>query len=61
MLLKVINDDEDESSDEEASDMMVDEPVMPKVTVEKPKPKEMPDEDGWTVVPSRRNRGKKSG
>jgi len=59
---RVINDDEDESSDEEASKMMVDEPVVPKMAVEKPKLKEMHiNEDGWSVVAPRRNRGKKSG
>jgi len=61
-MLKVIRDedDEDESSDEEASEMMVDEPAMPRA-VDNPKPKEMPDEEGWSVVAPRRNRGKKSG
>lgn len=58
---RVINDDEDESSDEEASEMMVDEPVMPKMAADKPKLKQMPDEDGWSVVAPRRNRGQKSG
>lgn len=58
---RVINDDEDESSDEEASDMMVDEPVVPKMAEEKPKLKEVDNEDGWSVVAPRRNRGKKSG
>ncbi|KAJ6841294.1 pre-rRNA-processing protein TSR2 [Iris pallida] len=59
---EVSNDDTDESSDEEASDMVVDEPVMPKeMAVNKPKPREMPDEDGWSVVAPKRNRGRKPG
>jgi len=50
-------------NDEDASDMMVDEPVVSKMAVEKPrpKPKEMADEDEWSFVAPRRNRGKKSG
>ncbi|KAJ6796556.1 pre-rRNA-processing protein TSR2 [Iris pallida] len=60
---EVISDAADESSDEEASDMMVDEPVMSKETAtSNPKPREMPDEEGWSVVaPKQRNRGRKSG
>lgn len=60
-VLKVINDEEDGSSDEGASDMMVDEPLMPKMAAEQPNPREMPDEEGWSVVPPRRCRGNKSG
>lgn len=60
-VLKVINNDADESSADEASDMMVDEPMMPRMAAEKPKPKEVVDEEGWSVVGPRRNRGKKSG
>ncbi|XP_008813560.1 pre-rRNA-processing protein TSR2 isoform X1 [Phoenix dactylifera] len=76
---RVIDDKEDESSDEEISDMMVDEPKPNEMAVDKPnkmamdepkpnkmamdepKPKQMTDEEGWSVVPPRRNRGKRSG
>ncbi|XP_038970166.1 pre-rRNA-processing protein TSR2 isoform X2 [Phoenix dactylifera] len=76
---EVIDDKEDESSDEEISDMMVDEPKPNEMAVDKPnkmamdepkpnkmamdepKPKQMTDEEGWSVVPPRRNRGKRSG
>lgn len=58
----MVNDNEDESSDDEAAGMVVDEM--------NPKPKEtltnglkqeesMEAEEGWTVVPARKNRGKR--
>lgn len=58
----MVNDDEDESSDDEASGMVVDE--------KDPKPKDTPmngskqeesmeAEEGWTVVPARQNWGKR--
>ncbi|URE37381.1 Pre-rRNA-processing protein [Musa troglodytarum] len=57
---EVVDDDSEyESSDEEASEMMVDEPMPHEMVVEKPKQNQMPDEDGWSTVTSRRNRGKK--
>ncbi|MQL71868.1 hypothetical protein Taro_004196 [Colocasia esculenta] len=58
---RVINDDDDESSDDDASDMMVDEPKPNVAAVDKPKPRQVPDEEGWTVVSSRRDGGKRSG
>ncbi|KAK9124234.1 hypothetical protein Sjap_013836 [Stephania japonica] len=61
----VVNEDEDESSDEEEPNMDVDE-LEPRLnlqpsesSVEHQKPRETVDADGWCVVPSRRNRGKK--
>ncbi|XP_068666914.1 uncharacterized protein [Aristolochia californica] len=63
----------DESSDEEESAMAIDLP-KPRLPMVKPNPKtkdmavDEPEskgpedaDDGWTVVPSKRNRGKKSG
>ncbi|XP_020091534.1 pre-rRNA-processing protein TSR2 homolog [Ananas comosus] len=59
---RVIDDNEDESSDEEVSKMMVDETKPKEMVVNEPKPsKPIPDEDGWSVVAQRRNRGKRSG
>lgn len=58
----MIDDNEDESSDEEVSKMMVDETKPKEMVVNEPKPsKPIPDEDGWSVVAQRRNRGKRSG
>ncbi|CAL9111876.1 pre-rRNA-processing protein TSR2-like [Musa acuminata AAA Group] len=57
---RVVDDNSEyESSDEEASEMMVDEPMPHEMVVEKPKQKQMADEDGWSTVTSRKNRGKK--
>nr|XP_010932466.1 pre-rRNA-processing protein TSR2 [Elaeis guineensis] len=58
---QVVDDNEDESSGEEISDMMVDEPKPNKMAVDEPKPKQTTDEEGWSVVVPRRNRGKRSG
>lgn len=58
---QVVDDNDDESSDEEIADMMVDEPKPNKMVVDEPKPKQMTDEEGWSVVVPRRNRGKRSG
>ncbi|KAK9086930.1 hypothetical protein Syun_029324 [Stephania yunnanensis] len=62
---RVVNEDEDESSDEEEAAMDVDE-LKPRLnqqsserSVEHQKTRETADADGWCVVPSRRNRGKK--
>ncbi|KAK9168770.1 hypothetical protein Syun_000910 [Stephania yunnanensis] len=64
-LGKVVNEDEDGSSDEEEATMDVDE-LKPRLnqrssegSVEHQKTRETADADGWCVVPSRRNRGKK--
>ena len=61
LMLQVIDDNDNESSDEEIVDMMVDEPKPNKMAVDEPKPKQMTDEEGWSVVVPRRNRGKRSG
>lgn len=53
------DDSDDEISDEEASEMMVDEPNPGEMIVEKPKQNQVPDEDGWFQVASRSRRGKK--
>ncbi|OVA05437.1 Pre-rRNA-processing protein TSR2 [Macleaya cordata] len=59
---QLVNEDDDESSeDEEASDMVVDEQTQRSnsktedTSVDEQRPVEA--EDGWCVVPSRRNRG----
>ncbi|KAK9158434.1 hypothetical protein Scep_005008 [Stephania cephalantha] len=64
-ICQVVNEDEDESSDEEEATMDVDE-LKPRLnqrssegSVEHQKTRETADADGWCVVPSRRNRGKK--
>ncbi|KAK1315046.1 hypothetical protein QJS10_CPA06g01927 [Acorus calamus] len=61
---QVPNDDEsgDESLDdeEEAMDMAVDEPSPKPDAMDKQRPKQSIDEDGWSVVGPRRGRGRKS-
>ncbi|WOK91758.1 pre-rRNA-processing protein [Canna indica] len=49
----------DESEDEEASEMMVDEPKPTEMSAQMPKVKQVPDEDGWSTVTSRKNRNRK--
>ncbi|OAY78946.1 pre-rRNA-processing protein TSR2 homolog [Ananas comosus] len=60
---RVIDDNEDESSDEEESEMAVDEaPSTAMAEDHHPKPaKAVPDEEGWSVVAPRRSRGNRSG
>ncbi|RWW34666.1 hypothetical protein GW17_00000572 [Ensete ventricosum] len=58
-MVVLVDDDSEYESSDEASEMMVDEPMPHEMVVEKPKQKQMPDEDGWSTVTSRRNRGKK--
>ncbi|KAG6524420.1 pre-rRNA-processing protein TSR2-like [Zingiber officinale] len=53
------HDSEDESSDDEVSEMIVDEPKVSEMVAESPKPEQVPDEDGWSTVTSKRNKGKK--
>ncbi|KAJ0964467.1 hypothetical protein J5N97_025605 [Dioscorea zingiberensis] len=55
---KSSDEESDEEADEEVSEMMVDEPKL-KQTVVDPKPKATPDEDGWFVVPAKRNHRKR--
>lgn len=60
------DDSEDSDSDDkmgdDGSNMMVDTPEFQLKTnlVNKPGAKEAQSEDGWTVVPSRRNKGKRN-
>ncbi|KAM0944107.1 putative pre-rRNA-processing protein TSR2 [Dioscorea sansibarensis] len=61
---QVVNENEGGSSDEEVvedgSEMMVDEPKPKETAVNEPKqPKQTPDEEGWFVVPTKCNRGKR--
>ncbi|KAJ0981689.1 hypothetical protein J5N97_009944 [Dioscorea zingiberensis] len=55
------NEESDEEAEEEVSEMMIDEPKPKEEIVSKePKPKETtPDEEGWFVVSTKRNRGKR--
>lgn len=39
--------------------MIVDEPKVSEMVVETPKPEQVPDEEGWSTVTSKRNKGKK--
>ncbi|XP_073004758.1 uncharacterized protein [Typha latifolia] len=56
---QMINDNEDESTEEE-EDMMVDDAEPKEMDMDPSKPcKAMPDEEGWSVVAPRRSRGKK--
>ncbi|KAG6516886.1 pre-rRNA-processing protein TSR2 homolog [Zingiber officinale] len=52
---KIVDYDSDE-----VSEMIVDESNASDMVVEKPKSERVPDEDGWSTVTSRRNKGKKS-
>lgn len=54
------NDDES-SDDEEASDMMMVDDLKLKPVIAGKEPKQVVDEDGWSVVPSRKNKGKRAG
>ncbi|XP_010272871.1 PREDICTED: pre-rRNA-processing protein TSR2-like [Nelumbo nucifera] len=63
---KVINEDDEDSSDDEVSDMMLDEPKPRLNPIPKAKPvdeKQIREtvevEDGWSVVGPRRNKGKR--
>ncbi|XP_072955334.1 uncharacterized protein [Typha angustifolia] len=57
---QLIDDNEDESSEEEElAEMMVDDAEPKETTMDQPKPsKAMPDEEGWSVVAPRRSRGR---
>jgi hypothetical protein len=58
----VVNDD-DESSDEEGSDsdsMAIEATQEMDVDTSKTGTKPVPDADGWTIIPNRRNRGRRS-
>lgn len=60
-MLQIGNrDSEDESSDDEVAEMIVDEPKVSEMVAETPKPEQVPDKDGWSTVRSKRNKGKKS-
>ncbi|CAA6670090.1 unnamed protein product [Spirodela intermedia] len=61
--LRMMDENEDESSDdEEASDMMmVDDLKLKPVVGGEKNPKQVVDEDGWSVVPSRKSKGKRAG
>ncbi|KAG6466331.1 pre-rRNA-processing protein TSR2 homolog [Zingiber officinale] len=52
---KIVDYDSDD-----VSEMIVDESNASDMVVEKPKSEQVPDEDGWSTVTSRRNKGKKS-
>ncbi|PKU60678.1 hypothetical protein MA16_Dca028721 [Dendrobium catenatum] len=56
-----MDDNVDESSDDEGSDMMVDESPLTEIVADKTEQIQVPDEEGWCVVPSRRRQGKRSG
>ena len=65
---QMINDDDDDESsdddDEDASDMMMVDELKPNyVATDEMKsiPKQIVDGDGWSVVSSRKNKGKKTG
>ena len=65
---QMINDDDDDESsdddDEDASDMMMVDELKPNyVPTDEMKsiPKQIVDGDGWSVVSSRKNKGKKTG
>ncbi|KAH0467666.1 hypothetical protein IEQ34_002699 [Dendrobium chrysotoxum] len=58
---QAMDDNVDESSDDEGSDMMVDESPLTETVADKTEQIQMPDEEGWCVVPPRRHRGKRSG
>lgn len=58
----MINDDKDESSEDEASDMAVDEmkPKTEEMAMGESRPKEPTGpQEGWSIVPTRRNRGRR--
>lgn len=66
-MCQLVNEDDDESSDDETSEMVVDEPkprlnLKPgEMSVDEPKLRETVEaEDGWTVVGPKRNKGKRN-